>query len=142
MGSNRQGAYLTGLYDRIMNTPNEALKQITLQVQDRDGTTYQVRLTVDEPPAKGALAILTSTGDTAQRFDLTQVKKGRNGTQLTCTVQGATTTLTLDDGKNPPELRVVATLFLPIFSATYRLNQGEHQLLVQWINALAIGTLA
>jgi hypothetical protein len=111
-------------------------------VQDQTNTNYQVRLSIDELPANGTLAVLTPEGETAQHFALTQVKKGNNGTQLTCTVRGTTTTLTVDGDKNPPELQVVATLFWPIFSTTYRLHQAEHERLVQWINALAIAVLA
>jgi hypothetical protein len=123
-----------------MNTPDHTLKQIALEVQDQNRTPYQVHFTIDEAAASGELAILTAADEVARRFELTRVKKGHDGTQLTCTVRGATTTLTLDNSKNPPELRVVATLLFPIFSATYYFSQTEHQRFVQWINTLAIGT--
>jgi hypothetical protein len=125
-----------------MSTPTDALKQITLHVQEQTSTHYQVRLTIDEQLAKGTLAVLTPVGEVSQHFEMTQVKKGKNGTQLTCIIRGATTTLTLEGDKNPPKLRVVATLLLPIFNATYHLSQAEHQRLVQWVNTLAIGALA
>jgi hypothetical protein len=125
-----------------MRTPPGTLKQITLHVQDHTSTPYQVRLTIDDQLAKGTLAVLTSAGEVSQRFEMTQVKKGKNGTQLACIVRGATTTLTLEGDKNPPELQVVATLFVPIFNATYHLSQAEHQRLIQWVNTLAISALA
>jgi hypothetical protein len=125
-----------------MRTPTDAIKQITLHVQDQTSSQYQVRLTIDEPLAKGTLAILTPEGEVSQHFEMTQVKRGKNGSQLVCIIRGASTTLTLQGDKNPPELRVVATLFVPIFNATYYLSQTEHRRLIQWTNTLAIGALA
>jgi hypothetical protein len=125
-----------------MTTHNSTHKHIVLQAQDQQRRTSQVRLTVNEHTASGTLAILTPTGTVTQQFDLTQIKKGRQGTQLTCTVQGAPTTLTLNGVKDPPEIRVVTTWLVPIFAATYRLSRTEHQRLVQWINALTIDALA
>jgi hypothetical protein len=125
-----------------MRTPTDALKQITLHVQDQTSAQSQVCLTIDEPLAKGTLAVLTPEGEVSQHFEMTQVKKGKNGMQLVCIIRGATTTLTLEGDKNPPELRVVVTLFVPIFNATYYLSQAEHQRLIQWVNTLAIGALA
>ena len=124
-----------------MNTHNRAMKQITLQVQDQHCTAYHVDLSVDEPAAVGTLDIVAACGAAPQRFDLSQIKKGLNGTQLTCSVRGAATSLTLYGDKTPPEMRVVATIFVPIFSATYLLSQEEHRRFVQWINALAIDAL-
>src|SRR5262245_11851379 len=124
-----------------MNTHHNTMKHITLQVQDQHHTVYQVDLTVNEQAAIGILVILAAGGAVPQRFDLSQIKKGLNGTQLTCTVRGAATTLALHGDTTPPEMRVVATLFVPIFTATYFLSQEEHQRFVQWINALAIDAL-
>ena len=121
-----------------MRTPPGALKQITLHVEDYTRTQYQVHLTIDEQLAKGTLTVLTPEGEVAQHFEMTQVKKGKNGTQLACIIRRASTTLTLEGDKNPPELRVVATLFVPIFNATYHLSQAERQRLVQWVNTLAL----
>jgi hypothetical protein len=142
MENDRQSVCLAGAFYHVMNLYNEAYKQITLHVQDQNSTNYEVRLTVNEQPANGTLAILTPGGDVTQHFRLTQIKKGKNGTQLTCTIQGATATLTIDRSKNPLELRVVATLFFPIFNATYCLSQIEYQRLARWINSLSIGALA
>jgi hypothetical protein len=99
-------------------------------------------LTIDEQLAKGTLAVLAPTGEAVQSFRMRRVKKGKNGTQLTCIIRGATTTLTLEEDTQPPQLRVAATLVFPVFNATYRLSQAEHRRLVQWVNTLAIGTLA
>ena len=126
-----------------MKTPTDALKQITLHVQDQTSSQHQVRLTVDEQLAKGTLAISTTPeGEASRHFEMTQVKKGKNGMQLACIIRGASTTLTLEDDKNPPELRVVATLFVPIFNATYHLSHAESQRLIQWVNTLAIAASA
>jgi hypothetical protein len=125
-----------------MRTPNDVLKQITLHVQDQTSTRYQVRLTIDEPLATGTLAVLTPEGEVSEHFEMTQIKQDKNGSQLVCIIRGASTTLTLEGDKDPPELRVVATLFVPIFNATYYLSQAEHQRLVQWMHTLAIGALA
>jgi hypothetical protein len=98
-------------------------------------------LTVDEPAAIGTLVILAPEETVAQQFALSRIKKSIHGTQLACTVQGATTTLVLHGDKNPPEMRVVARLFWPIFDATYRLSQEEHLRFVQWIKALTLDVL-
>jgi hypothetical protein len=113
-------------------------KHTSLQVRDQEGTAYTVRLAVAEHYETGTLAILTPTGEVAQRFELTHLKKGRDGTQLTCRVSGATVMLSLEHDKNPPELRVAASLFLPIFETTYRFSKAEQQHLAQWIDNLAI----
>jgi hypothetical protein len=125
-----------------MNTDNRTMKHITLQVQDPQCTVYQIRLTVDEAAASGTLAILTPEGTVAQQSDLLRLKKDINGTQLACTVRGATTTLVLHGDKTPPEMQVVASLFWPIFDATYRLSQEEHQRFMQWIQTLTLDLLA
>jgi hypothetical protein len=125
-----------------MSTPPDTPKQITLHMEDHTSTQYQVRLSIDEALARGTLAILTPEGEVSQHFEMTQVQKGKNGPQLRCLIRGASTTLTLEGDKNPPALRVVATLFVPIFNATYYLSQAEHQRLLQWVNMLAIGAVA
>jgi hypothetical protein len=124
-----------------MSLANDVHKQLILHVQDQHGSNYQVRLTIDEQAANGTLAVCSPTGEVSQQFAFTQIKKNLHNTQLTCVVRGATTRLTLDDRKNPPELQVVATLFWPIFSAAYRLTQAEYQRLAQWIHTLAITVL-
>ena len=113
-------------------------KHISLQVRDQQGTAYTVRLAVAEQQETGTLAILTPTGAVAQQFELSHLKKGRDSTQLTCRVSGATVLLSLEHDKNPPELRVAASFFFPIFDASYRLSQAEQQRLTEWINNLAI----
>jgi hypothetical protein len=113
-------------------------KHISLQVREQEGTAYTVRLAVAEQHETGTLAILTPTGEVVQQFELTHLKKGRDGTQLTCRVSGATVMLSLEHDKNPPDLRVAASFFFPIFDASYRLSKAEQQHLAEWINNLAI----
>jgi hypothetical protein len=117
-------------------------KHICLRVRNQEGTSYTVRLAVAEQNETGILAILAAAGEIAQQFELTHLKKGRDGTQLSCYISGATTTLSLERDKNPPELRVTASLFLPIFDAVYRLDPAERQRFIEWINGLSIGRLA
>jgi hypothetical protein len=116
-------------------------QHIALQVWDQEGTAYTVRLAVAEQHETGTLSILTPAGEVAQRFELTHLKKGEDGTRLSCYVGGATLTLSLQRDKNPPDLHVAASLFLPIFDAVYGLDRAEHRRFIEWINALSIGGL-
>jgi hypothetical protein len=125
-----------------MTSPIDSTKHISLQVQDQEGTAYTVRLVVVEQNEIGTLSILTPAGEVAQQFELTHLKKGDDGTRLTCHVSGATATLSLERDKDPPELHVAASLFFPIFDAVYRLDRAEHQRFIAWINGLSIGGLA
>jgi hypothetical protein len=115
---------------------------ISLQVRDQEGTTSKVRLTVDKSDASGTLSILTPAGGVSRQLALTHLKKTRDGTQLTCYVSGATATLSLEGDENPPELHVLARLFLPIFEAVYQIDPTEQERLRAWINALSIDILA
>jgi hypothetical protein len=117
-------------------------KHIALQVRDREGTAYTMQLAVAEQQETGTLAVLTPAGEVVQRFELTHLKKGKDGTRLTCYVSGATVTLVLAHDKNLPELRVSASVFFPIFEASYQLSQAEQQRFLQWINELGISVLA
>jgi hypothetical protein len=123
--------------DRVGST-----KHISLQVRDRQGMAYTVRLAVAEPNATGTLAILTPAGEVARQFGLSHLQKGRDGTQLTCYVGGATATLSLERDKDPPELHVSASLFFPIFDAVYQIDPAEQERFRAWINALRIGIVA
>jgi hypothetical protein len=117
-------------------------KRISLQGRDQEGTPYSVQLAVAEQHETGTLSILTPTGDVAQQFELTHLKKSKDGTRLTCYVSGATATLSLGRDKDPPELHVTASLFVPIFDAVYPLDRAEHQRLIEWITGLSLGELA
>jgi hypothetical protein len=117
-------------------------KQIFRQVQGQEGTAYTVRLVVAEQSETGVLSILTSAGKVARPFALSHLKKSLDGKRLTCHVSGATATLMLKSDKHPPELHVTASVFFPLFHATYRLDHTEHQRFSAWINGLAIGGLA
>jgi hypothetical protein len=117
-------------------------KHISLQVRDQEGTPYTVRLTVAEQSETGILSILTPAGEIARQFELTHLKKGNDGAQLTCQVSSATATLSLERDKDPPELHVTASLFVTIFDAVYRLDRTEYQHFIEWIKALSIGRLA
>ena len=125
-----------------MTHPSDSTQHISLQVRDQEGTSSTVRLTVDESDASGTLSILTPAGKVSQQLALTDLKKARDGTQLTCSVSGATATLSLARDKSPPELRVLASLFLPVFEAVYQIDPADQGRLMTWINALRIGILA
>jgi hypothetical protein len=117
-------------------------KHISLQVRDEEGRAHTVQLAVAEQHETGTLSILTPAGEVAQRFELTHLNKGKDGTRLTCQVSGATATLSLERDKNPPELHVAASWFVPIFDAVYRLEHADHLRFSEWINGLSIGEMA
>jgi hypothetical protein len=125
-----------------MTHPLGSTHHISLQVRDQEGTASTVRLTVDESDASGTLSILTPAGEVSQQLAFTDLKKARDGTQLTCYVSGATATLSLARDKSPPELHVLASLFLPVFEAVYQIDPADQKRLMAWINALRIGILA
>jgi hypothetical protein len=125
-----------------MTHPLGSTQQISLQVRDQEGTASMVRLTVDESDASGTLSILTPAGVVSQQLALTHLRKARDGTQLTCDVSGATATLSLAREKSPPELHVLASLFLPVFEAVYQIDPADQERLMAWITALRIGILA
>jgi hypothetical protein len=125
-----------------MTQPLGSTEHISLQVRDQEGTASVVRLTVDESDASGTLSILTPAGGVSQQLALTHLKKAQDGTQLTCDVSGATATLSLERDKSPPELHVLASLFLPVFEAVYQIDPADQERLMAWINALRIGILA
>jgi hypothetical protein len=125
-----------------MTHPLGSTQQISLQVRDQEGTASMVRLTVDESDASGTLSSLTPAGEVSQQLAFTDLKKARDGTQLTCYVSGATATLSLARDKSPPELHVSASVFLPVFEAVYRIDPADRERLMAWINALSIGILA
>jgi hypothetical protein len=125
-----------------MTNHTGSTKHFALQVRDAEGTAYTVQLAVAEANATGTLSILTSAGEVSQQFELSHLKKRRDGTQLTCYVSGATATLSLERDKEPPELHVSASLFFPIFAAVYQLDPAEQDRLKAWIGALRIGLVA
>jgi hypothetical protein len=117
-------------------------KHIALQVRDQEGTAYTIRLMVAEQNETGALSILTPAGGVVRQFELSHLKKSRDGSHLSCYVSGATATLSLKRDKNPPELHVSASLFLPIFEAVYSIDPTEQERFMGWITTLSIGILA
>jgi hypothetical protein len=117
-------------------------KRISLQVRNQEGTAYAVHLAVAEQQETGTLSILTPAGEVAQQFELTHLKKGEDGTRLTCHVSGAAATVSLERAKDLPELHVSASLFFPIFDAVYRLDGAEYQRFIEWISGLSISGLA
>jgi len=121
---------------------SESTKHISLQARDQAGTAYTVRLAVAEQHETGTLSILTPAGEVVQHFELTHLKKGQDGTRLTCHVSGATATLSLERDEDPPQLHVAASLLVPIFDAVYPLDRAEHQRVIEWIKGLCIGGLA
>jgi hypothetical protein len=125
-----------------MTQPLGSSEHISLQVRDQEGTASVVRLTVDESDASGTLSILTPAGGVSRQLALTHLKKAQDGTQLTCDVSGATATLSLERDKSPPELHVLASMFLPVFEAVYQIDPADQERLMAWINALRIGILA
>jgi hypothetical protein len=125
-----------------MTQPLGSTEQVSLQVRDQEGTASTVRLMVDESDASGTLSILTPAGGVSRQLALTHLKKAPDGTQLICDVSGATATLSLQRHKSPPELRVLASLFLPVFEAVYQIDPVDQERLMAWINALRIGILA
>jgi hypothetical protein len=116
-------------------------KHISLQGRDQAGAPYTVQLAVTEQNETGTLRLLTPGGEVVQQFELTHLKKGKEGTQLTCHVSGATATLSLEHDKDPPALHVTASLFVPIFDAVYPLDQAQHERVIEWIKGLSIGRL-
>jgi hypothetical protein len=119
----------------------DSTKHIALRVRARDGTTQKIRLTVAEPHEAGTLVVLTPAGEVNQQFELSRLRKDRDGAQLTCYVSSATATLSLQGDKNPPELHVSASLFFPIFAAVYHIDAAEQERFTAWINDLRIGLL-
>ena len=119
----------------------DSTKHIALRVRATDGTMQTIRLTVAEPHEAGTLVVLTPAGEVDRRFELSRLRKDRNGTQLTCYVSGATATLSLRGDKNPPELHVLASLFFPVFAAVYQIDAAEQERFMAWINDLRIGPL-
>jgi hypothetical protein len=86
-------------------------KHISRPVQDQQGTAYTVQLMVTEQNETNTLSILTCAGEVAQQFELSHLKKSRDGTRLSCHISGATATLMLKRDKNPPELHVQPASF-------------------------------
>jgi hypothetical protein len=119
----------------------DSTKHISLQVRDQGGIVYTVRLAVAEQNEAGTLSISTASGELAQQLELTQLKKDKDGTRLTCNVSGTTATLALEGDKNQSQLHVSASLFFPIFDAVYQIDAAEQERFVAWINDLRIGIL-
>jgi hypothetical protein len=119
----------------------DSTKHIALRVRAMDGTTQKIRVTVAEPHEAGTLVVLTPAGEVDQQFELSRLRKDRDGTQLTCYVSGATVTLLLRGDKKPPELHVSASLFFPVFEAVYHIDAAEQERFMAWINDLRIGLL-
>jgi hypothetical protein len=88
------------------------------------------------------LSILTPPGKVTQQFEATHLRKGEDGTRLTCHVSSATATLVLERAKNLPELHVLASLFFPLFEAVYQIDLTEQERFIEWVNCLGIGVLA
>jgi hypothetical protein len=130
--------------DGWVNTMTEhaSTSPIALRVHDQDGMAHDIHLTVAAPAGTGTLAILNPAGKVMQQFTFTRLQKSRDGKTLTCRIGFTTATLTLDDQPAPPQLRIAARAFLPLFNATYRLSQDEQQRLGAWIDTLSIGMLA
>jgi hypothetical protein len=116
-------------------------KHISLQGRDQAGAPYTVQLAVAEQNETGTLRLLTPGGEVVQQFELTHLKKGKEGTRLTCHVSGATATLSLEHDKDPPALHVTASLIVPILDAVYPLDRAEHRRMIEWIKGLSIGSL-
>jgi hypothetical protein len=116
-------------------------KHISLQVRDQQGTVYTVELAVAEPDETGTLSILSPAGEAAQQFELTHLRKGEDGSRLSCYANGATATLSLEGDKNPPELHVSASFFFPIFEGVYQIDPAEQERFIRWIKELRIGLL-
>jgi hypothetical protein len=119
----------------------DSTKHTALRVHASDGTTRTIRVTVAEPHEAGTLVVLTPAGEVDQQFELSHLRKDRDGTQLTCYVSGATVTLSLRGDKKPPELHVSASLFFPVFEAVYHIDAAEQERFMAWINDLRIGLL-
>jgi hypothetical protein len=116
-------------------------QQMTFQVQDTEGHTYNVLIRVDEKAAQGTLIITDSVAGEAQQYELTQLQKSRNGKTLGFKSSGATVTLTIEDTLTPPRLHLVARVFVPVVDTTYTLSQAEQERLTAWINTLSLGWL-
>jgi hypothetical protein len=117
-------------------------QQMTFQVQDTEGHTYNVLIRVDEKAAQGTLIITDSVAGEAQQYELTQLQKSRNGKTLGFKSSGATVTLTIEDAHTPPRLHLVARIFVPVVDTTYTLSQAEQERFVAWINMLNLGVLS
>ena len=117
-------------------------QQMTFQVQDTEGHTYNVLIRVDEKAAQGTLIITDSVAGEAQQYELTQLQKSRNGKTLGFKSSGATVTLTIEDTLTPPRLHLVARVFVPVVDTTYTLSQAEQERLTAWINTLSLGWLS
>jgi hypothetical protein len=76
-----------------------------------------------------------------QQFELSHLKKSRDGMRLSCHVSGATARLILKRDKNSPELHVSGSVFSPIFEAVYPIIPTEQERFMEWINTLSIGIL-
>jgi hypothetical protein len=116
----------------------ERTKRISVGVHDDEGASYAVSLSIDEIAGEGRLSIARLADGTSRQFELSQMKKSADGRSLQCKVSGATTTLSLDDEANPPEIRVVARLLFPVFDGRYRIERPEQRRLVRWIRTLAL----
>jgi hypothetical protein len=125
-----------------MSTQTEPVKRLSLSVQDQEGIARTVHLAVMERDATGTLRILTPEGAVARELALTGLTKDKGGGKLTCDISGATATLALERDDRGPTLHVTASYFVTIVDATYHLSEAEHQRLLQWVDALAIGETA
>jgi hypothetical protein len=117
-------------------------QQMTLQVQDTEGHTYDVLIRVDEKAAQGTLVITGSAAGETRRYELTQLRKSQDGRTLEFKSSGATVSLTLEEAHTPPRLHLVARVFIPVVDTTYTLSQTEQERLVAWINTLSVGVLS
>jgi hypothetical protein len=116
----------------------ERTKRISVGVRDEEGIAYAVDLSLDEIAGDGRLSIAGPAGEANREFKLSQLKKSADGRSLQCKVSGATTTLSLHDDAEPPQIRVVARLLFPVFDGRYRIERPEHRRLVRWIRTLAL----
>jgi hypothetical protein len=117
----------------------ERTKRISVDLHDAEGVAYAVSLSIDEIAGEGRLSIAGPSDGASRQFELSQLKKSADGRSLQCKVSGATTTLSLDDEAEPPEIRVVAHLLFPVFDCRYRIERPQHRRLVRWIRTLALG---
>src|SRR5262245_5641413 len=124
MGGDRQNSSIRGIQ---MTQPAGSTEHVSFQVRDQEGTASTVQLEVDESDASGTLSILTPAGGVSRQLALTHLKKAPDSTQLTCDVSGATATLSLQRHKSPPELHVLASVFLPIFEAVYQIDPADQE---------------
>jgi hypothetical protein len=117
-------------------------QQMTLQVQDTEGHVYNVLIRVDEKAAQGTLLITGSAAGETSQYELTQLRKSRDGKTLAFKSSGATVTLTIEEAHTPPRLHLIARLFVPVVDTTYTLSPAEQERLVAWINTLGLGVLS